>query len=86
MSICKDCIHYEICDKYAPNEILSKVKRCKCFKAKADMVEVVRCKDCIHWGGVIFGFVCHKFSGIDNKICMGADRYCCYGERSENET
>ena len=50
----------------------------------ADVVEVVRCKDCKHWGGVTFGFVCRKFSGIDTKICMGADHYCSYGERSEN--
>lgn len=51
---------------------------------RADVVEVVRCKDCKHWGGVTFGFVCRKFSGIDTKICMGADHYCSYGERSEN--
>ena len=49
----------------------------------ADVVEVVRCKDCAHWGGVTYGFVCRKFSGIDTKICMGADRYCSYGERKE---
>ena len=49
----------------------------------ADVVEVVRCKDCKHWGGVTYGFVCRKFSGIDTKICMGADRYCSYGERKE---
>ena len=52
----------------------------------ADVVEVVRCKDCIHWGGTAFGFICRKFSGIENKICMGADHYCSYGERSENGT
>lgn len=49
----------------------------------ADVVEVVRCKDCIHWGGTTHGFVCRKFSGIDTKICMGADHYCSYGERRE---
>ena len=49
----------------------------------ADVVEVVRCKDCKHWGGVTYGFVCRKFSGIDTKICMGADHYCSYGERNE---
>ena len=50
----------------------------------ADVVEVVRCKECKHWGGITYGFVCRKFSGIDTKICMGADHYCSYGERSEN--
>lgn len=49
----------------------------------ADVVEVVRCKDCIHWGGVTYGFVCRKLSGIDTKICMGAERFCSYGERRE---
>ena len=49
-----------------------------------DFVEVVRCRDCIHWGGTTYGFICRKFSGIDTKICMGADHYCSYGERSEN--
>ena len=44
-----------------------------------DAVEVVRCKDCRHWGGVTFGFVCRKFSGIETKICMGAEQYCSYG-------
>lgn len=52
----------------------------------ADVVEVVRCKDCKHWGGTTYGFVCRKFSGIDTKICMGADHYCSYGERRENGT
>jgi hypothetical protein len=47
-----------------------------------DVVEVVRCKDCIHWGGVTYGFVCRKLSGIETKICMGADHFCSYGERS----
>lgn len=49
----------------------------------ADVVEVVRCKDCIHWGGITFGQVCRKFSGLETKIYMGADRYCSYGERRE---
>lgn len=48
-----------------------------------DLVEVVRCKDCIHWGGVTYGFVCRKLSGIETKICMGADHFCSYGERKE---
>lgn len=46
-----------------------------------DVVEVVRCSECQHWGGVTFGFVCRKFSGENTKICMHADGYCSYGER-----
>ena len=52
----------------------------------ADVVEVVRCKDCVHWGGVAYGFICRKFSGIETKICMGADHYCSYGERKDDGT
>jgi hypothetical protein len=56
-------------------------------EASADVVEVVRCSECQHWGGVTFGFVCRKFSGENTKICMHADGYCSYGERrSENES
>ena len=51
----------------------------------ADVVEVVRCKDCQHWGGVTYGFVCRKFSGSETKICMGAEHYCSYGERKTDE-
>lgn len=47
----------------------------------ADVEEVVRCKDCVNWGGVTHGFVCRKFSGIETRICMGADQFCSYGER-----
>ena len=95
MSKCKDCIHFVACvdfwysdydcfddieqskQKHANNEA------CVHFKPTADVVEVVRCKDCVHWGGTTYGFVCRKFSGIETKICMGADHYCSYGERRE---
>lgn len=50
-----------------------------------DAGEVVRCKNCVHYGGVTFGFMCRKFSGIDTKICMPADGYCSYGERKVSE-
>ena len=60
-------------------EIEDKIKQ-------GELVEVVRCRDCKFWGGTTYGFVCRKLSGIDTKICMGADHYCSYGERSENET
>ena len=48
-----------------------------------DVVKVVRCKNCVHWGGINYGFVCRKLSGIDTKICMGAEQFCSYGERKE---
>lgn len=48
-----------------------------------DFVEVGRCKDCKHWGGVTFGDVCRKYSGCDTKVCTEKDHYCSYGERRE---
>lgn len=40
---CKDCIHYGICIFHLTGNEWSK---CFHFKNKADVVEVVRCKDC----------------------------------------
>ena len=41
MSICKDCIHYEICDPYvSPNESVPETEGgCKCFKTTTDAVK-----------------------------------------------
>jgi hypothetical protein len=47
-----------------------------------DVVEVVRCKDCIHW-------LEYDSSPPDcgmNMLRMGPDDYCSYGERKNNET
>ncbi len=44
----------------------------------ADVVEVVRCKDCIHSSD--YGKICHYSVGRD----VSPDHYCGYGERSEN--
>jgi hypothetical protein len=81
---CEDCIHEDVCKiRHFPSMFGLTGNGCPDFKNKADVVEVVRCKDCAHWGGVTYGFVCRKFSGLETKICMGADHYCSYGERSK---
>jgi hypothetical protein len=49
----------------------------------ADVVEVVRCKDCKHYGGVVYGGVCRKYSGYETKVCTEKDHYCSYGERKD---
>lgn len=49
----------------------------------ADAVEVVRCAECKHYGGVTFGYVCRKYSGAETKVCTEKDHYCSYGERRE---
>lgn len=49
----------------------------------ADFVEVVRCKDCKHWGGVVFGYRCRKFSGMNTQIQTSENDFCSFGERKE---
>jgi hypothetical protein len=44
---CKDCVHSEIClEQYKGLNQEMMFRECKRFKNKADVVEVVRCKDC----------------------------------------
>jgi hypothetical protein len=75
----------EFVKDYTPNfggtTSLQCVERAIEHAPTVDAVEVVRCSECQHWGGVTFGFVCRKFSGENTKICMHADGYCSYGER-----
>ena len=50
-----------------------------------DAVEVVRCKDCKHFGG---HGVCHCHAADENgtPIFVREDDFCSYGERRTNET
>ena len=52
----------------------------------ADVVEVVRCKDCKYWShetvGMIDHYECDVFCGAYGRGYMtGADDFCSYGER-----
>ena len=67
-------------------------KECPTFKNKADVVEVVRCKDCIHYKdkGVLNEFdkplgVCKKDVCFwdDEPIEVLFDDFCSYGERKD---
>lgn len=41
MLSCNECLHYDVCDRFtAPNETYPEVGGCRCFKNKADYVEV----------------------------------------------
>lgn len=51
----------------------------------ADVVEVVRCKDCKHWGGVTFGYVCREWSGMTFRNYTKPDYYCSRGERKDKD-
>ena len=83
MKNCNNCLHYDFCnvDGYIDAE------DCKCFKSKADFVEVVYCKDC-QWAtkrindNELFKYQCR------NTIACGKPRrevdFCSYGERKED--
>lgn len=49
----------------------------------ADVVEVVRCKDCKYWGGETYGYICNAWSGINTKNYTKPGEFCSYGERKE---
>lgn len=51
-----------------------------------DAVEVVRCKDCVHWGNTFdYESYCTNPDGLDNFA--RPDAFCSYGERrSDNAT
>ena len=91
---CKDCVHRPVCvlrthwgvgsdwnDRYTPDV----EKRCKEFKAKADVV--VRCKECVHWGGVALGNVCKRWSSplTGLKNLTSPDDFCSYGEKEGDD-
>ena len=91
MATCKDCIHEKACTemlKAQGYEVSADYKgnadRCDTFKNKADVVEVVRCKDCKHWSGITFGNICRRWTGLNVKNCTNPTDFCSYGERREN--
>lgn len=57
----------------------------KAVPATTDVVEVVRCKDCKHWGGSTFGYICHEWSGMTFRNYTKPNQYCSRGERREVE-
>lgn len=50
MPTCNDCIHQELCNIYANAGVTDvpadDITICEVFKNKADVVEVIRCKNC----------------------------------------
>ena len=52
------------------------------FAPAADVVEVVRCKDCNHY---IVGFCTRDINGRTNMFRMSENDYCSYGERKGND-
>ena len=83
MATCKDCFHYDNCsDWIPPNELLQaiKPKGCKHFKNKADVVEVIRCKNCIKHG-TDDCIVNRKRDLMRHRTTTKAVGFCSEGER-----
>ena len=52
---------------------------------RASMDSIVRCKECRHWGGVTFGYICRRFSGSYIRNETRENDFCSYGERKGGE-
>lgn len=90
-SICRKCFHSYVCEQFNEHKD-SDNKKCHFFNdhfvPTADVVEVVRCKDCKHWdcygGEDAHKGDCSELVGLDS--CMYEDDFCSYGERrADNE-
>ena len=84
---CKDCICYEMCAYVRANgdERVLKNSPCKHFQNKADVAEVVRCKECNQWkrnSGFVDSPNGHCFyHSIDTN---GYD-FCSYGAKMDGK-
>lgn len=98
---CKDCLHGDMCEGYIPTDLDRDVwhycregradqipdieERCSSFKDSTNYVEVVRCKDCVHWIHMEDGFgdcTNNRFH-LDGHAdpTMKADDFCSCGKR-----
>lgn len=79
---CKDCFCFILCDLF---KNFVEPKECRLFKNKADVVEVVRCKECKHWLKDVAG--CTDFVGRCEwaNYMVGANGYCVYGEKMDGK-
>lgn len=84
MARCEECVHFDVCYlSEIDNEIRESGENPNClfFSPTADVVEVVRCKDC----------VCSEDDVVDEDMiwcknyecCIHKNGYCFYGEGKE---
>ena len=97
MSICKDCFHSYVCEQFNEHRECDNTK-CYFFNdhfvSPADVVKVVRCKDCKYFeplrdstwinqnrkDGICYALVNFHDS---ERYCVQPDHYCSYGERKD---
>lgn len=74
---CGDCIHADICEHIHGLTLFHRknIAYCLSFKDKADLVEVVRCKDCWKSGEGLCSYQLKNVPGKD---------FCGDGERRDN--
>ena len=77
MAICKECVHYGICEYCT---IIDKEIICKDFVAKADYIKVVRCQDCKFYKPFNRAEDFDGQCGI-HYIEIDKEFYCQYGEK-----
>ena len=88
---CNECVHQPICNTYARLGVTdlpaSDITPCDLFKSKADLVEVVRCKDCKYWNCVGIStkhMGCSIFCGAyEREYPTNPEDFCSYGERKD---
>ena len=66
-------------------DLRKKLKRCREAVRALGQPEVVRCKDCAHYGGITFGNICRRWSALNIKNCTKPDDYCSYGIRKDGD-
>lgn len=85
---CSDCVHCDVCENtfsWLDQEDNTKYITCHHFKNKADVVEVVRCEECKYWGGITFGNICRRWTGLNEKNCTKPTGFCSYGEKRSDK-
>ena len=83
MARCEKCIHSDVCYlREIDNEIRDSGENPNClyFFPTADVVEVVRCKDCRHGSKCTDGYYTCR---VDHRLAHDEDDFCSYGERKE---
>ena len=85
MDRCNECIHYDVCDRSSMLlwHTMKGIEKCSHFADKDNVIEVVRCRDCVHC-------VVREYDIIDELECEFFDvfteplDYCSRGERKVN--
>lgn len=80
---CGDCIHADICEHNPSLEFSREnIAWCDSFKDKADVVEVVRCKDCVY--GRPYGDQEEYIMCEDSwDLAHPRNHFCSYGKRKD---